>query len=184
MRYGRDEIQSWVFNFERAIRRNNQLAYWSPLPRKYGLNRLSLAGSVSGIEVPAQQNFVVTPYALSKSVRPDGNSEQDFGFDLKYSVTPSLTLDATYNTDFAQVEVDRQKVNLDRFSLFFPEKRPFFQENASQFQVGTGNTRLFFPDELVLDPMVKLFLSTQGCVYPGKLVTAPISGCSPCVPKK
>ena len=173
-----------MFNFERAIRRNNQLAYWSPLPRQYGLNRLSLAGSVSGIEVPAQQNFVVTPYALSKSVRPDGNSEQDFGFDPKYSVTPSLTLDATYNTDFAQVEVDRQKVNLDRFSLFFPEKRPFFQENASQFQVGTGNTRLFFPDELVLDPMVKLFLSTQGCVYPGKLVTAPISGCSPCVPKK
>lgn len=91
LRYGREEIQSWVFNFERAVRRNNELAYWSPLPWQYGLNRLSLARSVSGIDVPAQQNFVVTPYALSKSVRPDGNSEQDFGFDLKYSITPSLT---------------------------------------------------------------------------------------------
>ena len=58
--------------------------------------------------------------------------------DLKYSITPSLTLDLTYNTDFAQVEVDDQQINLDRFNLFFPEKRPFFLENAGQFTVGNG----------------------------------------------
>jgi hypothetical protein len=64
---------------------------------------------------------------------------------LKYSITPSLTLDATYNTDFAQVEVDEQQVNLDRFSLFFPEKRAFFLENAGQFTVGNSQeTELFF----------------------------------------
>ncbi len=65
--------------------------------------------------------------------------------DLKYSLTPGLTLDLTYNTDFAQVEVDEQQINLDRFNLFFPEKRAFFLENAGQFTVGSpGEVDLFF----------------------------------------
>jgi hypothetical protein len=64
-------------------------------------------------------------------------SEMDAGFDAKLGVTPSLTLDLTYNTDFAQVEVDDQRVNLTRFPLFFPEKRPFFLENAGVFSAGT-----------------------------------------------
>ena len=76
----------------------------------------------------------------------------DFGADLKYSVTSGLTLDGTYNTDFAQVEVDDQQLNLDRFNLFFPEKRPFFLENAGVFTVNNagaagrdlGQTELFF----------------------------------------
>ena len=67
------------------------------------------------------------------------------GGDLKYSVTPSLTLDLTYNTDFAQVEVDEEQINLDRFNLFFPEKRPFFLENAGLFSVGLpGQLEVFF----------------------------------------
>ena len=69
----------------------------------------------------------------------------DAGADIKYSLTPGLTLDLTYNTDFAQVEVDEQQVNLDRFNLFFPEKRAFFLENAGQFSVGSpGEVDLFF----------------------------------------
>ncbi|RMG21482.1 MAG: hydrolase, partial [Bacteroidetes bacterium] len=69
----------------------------------------------------------------------------EVGADIKYSITPSMTLDLTYNTDFAQVEVDEQQVNLDRFNLFFPEKRPFFLENAGQFSVGSpGEVDLFF----------------------------------------
>ena len=64
---------------------------------------------------------------------------------MKYSVTPSLTLDVTYNTDFAQVEVDEFQINLDRFSLFLPEQRPFFLENAGQFAVGVPReVELFF----------------------------------------
>src|SRR4029453_9410566 len=67
------------------------------------------------------------------------------GGDVKYGITPSLTLDATYNTDFAQVEVDEQQANLDRFNLFFPEKRPFFLENAGLFAVGaSGEAEVFF----------------------------------------
>ncbi len=72
-------------------------------------------------------------------------SRADTGVDVKYSLTPALTLDLTYNTDFAQVEVDEQQVNLDRFNLFFPEKRAFFLENAGQFSVGSpGEVDLFF----------------------------------------
>ena len=68
---------------------------------------------------------------------PAVNRVGDVGFDAKIGLTPSLTLDATYNTDFAQVEVDDEQINLDRFRLFFPEKRPFFLENAGTFSVGT-----------------------------------------------
>jgi hypothetical protein len=77
----------------------------------------------------------------------------DTGFDLKYSITPSLTLDATYNTDFAQVEVDEEQINLNRFRLFFPEKRPFFLENAGLFAVGNpGTTEVFFSRRIGISP--------------------------------
>ena len=81
------------------------------------------------------------------------NETGDFGMDVKYSLTPSLTLDATYNTDFAQVEVDTQQINLDRFNLFFPEKRPFFLENAGLFSVGIGGeAEVFFSRAIGIGP--------------------------------
>jgi len=140
LRYGSAEIQDWNINFQRNIRRTNEVVFWSPLPVQHGLNRLSLAGTLKGMQVPPQRNLNVTPYIMGKSnsggALTKSESEEEAGFDLKYSLTPSLTLDVTYNTDFAQVEVDQQQVNLDRFSLFFPEKRPFFLENAGLFSVG------------------------------------------------
>jgi hypothetical protein len=87
------------------------------------IERVSEAGSVQGIRVPRQRNLQFTPYVLGSAERggmlSGTETNEEFGFDIKYSITPSLTLDATYNTDFAQVEVDDQQVNLDRFSLFF-----------------------------------------------------------------
>ena len=150
LRYGSNEVQTWGINFQRNIRRNNEIAYWAPLDRQYTINRVSEAGTIEGIRVPNQRNLQITPYGLSKSSRGGQISsgtvgEEEFGFDLKYAVTPSLVLDATYNTDFAQVEVDELQVNLDRFSLFFPEKRPFFLENAGQFAIGNPReAELFF----------------------------------------
>ena len=110
---------------------------------------MSLAGELQGLVVPRQRNLKLTPYVLGESVRRTAERTTtgtgDFGADLKYSVTPSLTLDAIYNTDFAQVEVDDQQINLDRFNLFFPEKRPFFLENAGLFSVGQpGSVDIFF----------------------------------------
>ena len=76
----------------------------------------------------------------------------EVGADLKFGLTPSLTLDLTYNTDFAQVEVDEQRTNLTRFPLFFPEKRPFFLENAGIFSAGTPQAvDLFFTRRIGID---------------------------------
>jgi hypothetical protein len=150
LRYPAGTTQTWGINFQRNIRRKNERTYWAPIPRQFNLYRLSLAGSITGIETPALRNFRVTPYALANAlesgVAPVATDiDYDFGADVKYSLTPSLTLDATVNTDFAQVEVDDQQVNLDRFTLFFPEKRPFFLENAGFFSVGNpGEVDLFF----------------------------------------
>ena len=149
LRYASSDVQTWGLNFQRNIRRNNEVVYWAPLSRQYNLQRVSEAGSLVGLQPPAQRNLKVTPYGLGIARRGgtvNGTDyEEEFGFDVKWSVTPSLTLDATYNTDFAQVEVDEIQVNLDRFSLFFPEKRPFFLENAGQFSVGTPRElELFF----------------------------------------
>ena len=150
LRYGSSDVQTWGINFQRNIRRNNEVAYWAPLNRQYSLQRVSDAGTIEGIRPPRQRNLQITPYGLVSSERggslPAGtHTNEEVGFDLKWGVTSSLTLDATYNTDFAQVEVDEQQVNLDRFSLFFPEKRPFFLENAGMFSVGNPReAELFF----------------------------------------
>ena len=152
LRFGKGEVQEWGVNIERRIRRNNEIVFWAPMSQDRNIFRVSEAGSVQGIKVPRQRNLQFTPYVLGSANRggslPPGTgteTNEEIGFDVKYSITPSLTLDATYNTDFAQVEVDDQQVNLDRFSLFFPEKRPFLLENAGQFTVGNPReAELFF----------------------------------------
>ena len=153
--------QTWGVNFQRNIRRRNELAYWSPLPLQFDLFRVSMAGQLSGIEAPAGlwRTAQLTPYVVGEAIRRHDVSPGDItaigdaGGDFKYGVTSGLTLDLTYNTDFAQVEVDDQQINLDRFNLFFPEKRSFFLENAGAFAVGNsagavaqdpGQTELFF----------------------------------------
>ena len=163
LRFGRGATQDWGINFQRNIRRNNEVAYWSPLDRSRNLYRVSEAGTLQGVTPPASRNLQLTPYGLASARRGgelDGTeTDTEFGIDLKYSITPSLTLDATYNTDFAQVEVDEQQVNLDRFNLFFPEKRPFFLENAGQFSVGRSEeVELFFSR--------RIGISNDGSVIP------------------
>ena len=157
IRYPDREDQVWGMNFQRNIRRRNETAYWAPLPRQYNLYRVSMAGQLAGVRAPVgfTGNLQVTPYVVgetaARDLEPGPQSTGNFGADLKYSVTSGLTLDATWNTDFAQVEVDQQQINLDRFNLFFPEKRPFFLENAGAFSVANqasgrnlGQTELFF----------------------------------------
>lgn len=150
LRYGNGPEQTWGINFQRNIRHNNEIAYWAPLERQFDLNRVSEAGLIEGIRVPSQRALQFTPYVLGSAERGGSIAsgtvdQQEMGFDFKYTITPSLVLDGTYNTDFAQVEADELQVNLDRFSLFFPEKRPFFLENAGQFSVGNPReVELFF----------------------------------------
>lgn len=151
LRFAAGTNQTWGINFQRNISKNSETAYWASLPIGFDMKRLSLAGKMHGLLLKNPGNLKVVPYALSqfvndKSLDPNQtNSDFEAGIDIKYSITPGLTLDLSYNTDFAQVEVDDEQVNLDRFNLFFPEKRPFFLENAGQFTVGSpGEVDLFF----------------------------------------
>jgi hypothetical protein len=150
LRYGTAEDPVWGLNILRRNRRLNEESTWSPLPRQYNLWRVSAAGILEGLQPPIRRHATVTPYLLQSTGRnwqlgeTSYLSSTDVGADAKIQVTQGLTLDLTLNTDFAQVEVDDQQVNLTRFSLFFPEKRPFFLENAGFFNVGTGGSELFF----------------------------------------
>ena len=150
IRFNGGENKTWGINFQRNISKRSETAYWANLPLGFDIKRLSLAGKMHGLNLKSPKNLKIIPYGLAQSVqnnhpRKSTSSKSAFGGDIKYSLTPGLTLDMTYNTDFAQVEVDEQQVNLDRFNLFFPEKRPFFLENAGQFSVGSpGEVDLFF----------------------------------------
>ena len=150
IRFNGGENKTWGINFQRNISKRSETAYWANLPLGFDIKRVSLAGKMHGLDLKSPKNLKVIPYGLIQAVQnnqppKNSNSKTAIGGDIKYSLTPGLTLDMTYNTDFAQVEVDEQQVNLDRFNLFFPEKRPFFLENAGQFSVGSpGEVDLFF----------------------------------------
>ena len=142
LRFSGATTQEWGLNLNRHILRASEESQWSPLPLRYTFSRVSLAGTLRGLENIRQgrnlkiKPYVTTSFAQSRSRGFGWQDHYDGGVDLKYGLTPSLTLDGTYNTDFAQVEVDQQQVNLSRFNLFFPEKRDFFLENAGTFSFG------------------------------------------------
>lgn len=130
-------------NFERRIRRKNEVLDWSPIPRRFSVGRVSLAGMLLGLEeFQVGHNLRVKPFVTANFTQARlGESQRsttkgDGGVDLKYNLTQGLALDVTYNTDFSQVEVDTEQINLTRFSLFFPERRDFFLENAGIFHFG------------------------------------------------
>ncbi|MEK7239488.1 MAG: DUF5916 domain-containing protein [Gemmatimonadota bacterium] len=179
LRFDAGKSQSWGVNFSRRIRRKNEIAFWSPIPREYALTRLSLAGTLEGVHPEgASRDLRVKPYALARSVRATGGLEfatsGDAGVDVKARVTPGLTLDVTVNPDFAQVEADEQQVNLTQFSQFFPEKREFFLENSGVFYVGDAarNNRVQAPP--TPDEDLLLFFSRRvGLTGGGLPITIP-----------
>ena len=142
LRYSPGADRTWGVNVMRNIRHKNEQVFLAPVPRGYTLQRVSVAGKLNGLSLPIRRDVKLTPY-VSGSVNEDRTQliepvdrTRDVGLDLKWGVRADLTLDATVNTDFAQVEADEEQVNLTRFPIFFPEKRPFFLENAQIFQLG------------------------------------------------
>ncbi len=146
-------------NFQRIVKWKNEKSYLAPVPAAFkrgGFKKLSFAATLVGVETPQRSmNLEVKPYATGSmstdrtaDIPYENNGDGDFGFDAKYGVTKGLTLDFTYNTDFAQVEDDESQVNLTRFSLFFPEKREFFLEGQGIFNfAGRQSNRHFGGDE-------------------------------------
>jgi hypothetical protein len=159
LRYNPGQDRTWGVNAVRNIRRKNEQVFLSPVPRGYTLNRVSVAGKLQGLGLPARRDLKLLPYVSGAvndepTLATDGvDRSGDVGIDVKWGVRADLTLDLTVNTDFAQVEADVQQVNLTRFPLFFPEKRPFFLENAQLFQLGQPqNVDLFFSRRIGLSP--------------------------------
>ena len=162
LRFERGDSRIWGVNFSRRIRRKNEVDYWSPVPRVYNLYRASLGGTLSGLPDASQgRNLRVKPWISAETTRATAAGDFDpgahAGLDLKYGVTPSLTLDVTVRPDFAQAEADEQQVNLTQFSLFYPEKREFFLENSGMFYFGDipresrlGSARFSPPEEEIL----------------------------------
>ena len=183
---------AWGINFSRRIRRKNEVDFWAPVPRAYNLARVSLAGDLIGLAIEsAGKNLRIKPYLLGRAVREIGGSsfdeQADAGVDLKVGLGSGLTLDATVNPDFAQVEADEQQVNLTQFSQFFPEKREFFLENSGIFYVGDAarNNRVTLtptPDEdLLLFFSRRIGLNSRGREVPipaGLRLTGKLGGFS------
>jgi hypothetical protein len=174
LRYGAAP-QTWGVNFFRNIQRTRERTYWSPLPREYQLSRLSSAGELRGLVLRSPRNLKLLPSLVGSANRnfePAGKTDVDgdVGFDVKLGVTPSTNLDVTYNTDFAQVEVDTEQINLTRYNLRFPEKRPFFLENAGLFTVGKNDqVDLFFSRRIGLDEEGQLVPIRGGARFTGKV---------------
>ena len=164
----------WGVNFMRHIRRRNELVYWAPIPKAYSLTRVSLAGELTGLDALNRGlDLKLKPFLLAgvrqtvaSPVRSTTRWPRDVGLDARYGVTAGLNLDVTLNTDFAQVEVDEQQVNLTRFGLFFPEKRDFFLENSNLFTMGTGSAFTSTPVQTDLFFSRRIGLSDTGQPVP------------------
>ena len=154
LRYQPGRAQVWGVNLRRVVQWKNEFSFVVPMPASFGamgIFQISVGGTLVGLEVPpGGKNLEIKPYGISgvttdrRATPPTSDTlDGDLGLDVKYGVTQNLTADFTYNTDFAQVEVDAQQVNLTRFSLFFPEKREFFLEGQGIFEFG-GAQQSFF----------------------------------------
>ena len=148
-----DGQPEWGINFSRLDLKTNEKSSWAPMPRQFATATLAYTGSlVWDHPLPSSggPRFSLIPYISGKAtqnkeagedIKPSANA----GVDAKVILSTSMNLDLTVNPDYSQVEVDRQVTNLDRFELFFPEKRQFYLENSDLFaNLGTDNLRPFF----------------------------------------
>jgi hypothetical protein len=144
-----DSIQSWGFNIYRNRRLTNEISAFSPFPRVFSATHMDYAGVLTNLQPPPPStNIQVVPYFLTSynhytnfgTTETLKSTDTKVGGDLKWAINSNAVLDLTANTDFAQADADIQVNNITRLSVFFPEKRQFFLENASLFGVGVGPT--------------------------------------------
>ena len=157
LRFKESEQMAWGMNLSRGIRRTNEEGTWAPVPSSYGGRakyRTAYMGRLVGLEgIKPKRQIELLPYVLpglSRDEDDETSGEFEIGLDLKYGVTTNLIADLTFNTDFAQVEADEEQVNLTRYNLFFPEKRPFFLEGAGLFEFGVPRPSFRRPPPFLL----------------------------------
>jgi len=148
----KEGIDTWGINFSRLDLKTTEKSSWTPVPRQFPTASLAFSGALVWDTPPkkAGANISVIPYMLggvtqNRETIRNTTHRAEAGLDVKVAVTSSLNLDLTVNPDFSQVDVDRQVTNLDRFELFFPERRQFFLENGDMFNnFGYATIRPFF----------------------------------------
>jgi len=158
----RSGTDRWYVNFSRLDLKTNEKSAWAPVPRQFATASLAYAGVLQWDRpLPkSRMMFSVIPYVFGSAARnfeagTTTKYRQDFGFDAKLGLSTAMNLDLTYNPDFSQAEVDQQVTNLDRFELFFPEKRQFFLENSDLFSsYGLTTVTPFFSRRIGLDAPV------------------------------
>lgn len=152
-------VKEWGINFSRLDLKTSEKSSWTPIPRQFPTASLAYTGVLVWDEPPpvSNINFSLIPYVTAsatqfESVNQDTEYQTKVGGDIKFAVSAALNLDVTINPDFSQVEVDRQVANLERFELFFPERRQFFLENIDLFaNYGYSNIRPFFSRRIGLE---------------------------------
>lgn len=146
-------ITKWGINFSRMDLKSSEKSSWAPVPRQFATASLAYTGNLVWDQPPPipGQNISVIPYSMGgissdySLIQGKNDYRREIGGDVKVAVTSSLNLDLTVNPDYSQVEVDRQVPNLDRYELFFPERRQYFLENGDLFSnFGYQNIRPFF----------------------------------------
>lgn len=163
-------LQTWGVDFERVIRRKAEETYWANYDQDYEYYTVSQYGHLLDLEeVRGGLKLRIKPYAaagFNQSRKAEGfatDGEFDGGLEtVKASLTPSITADFTINPDFAQAEVDESVFNLTRFSLFFPERREFFLEQAGTFSFGPTGQDLFDPPDMLVFFSRRIGLSQEG----------------------
>ena len=145
-------VKEWGVNFGRLDLKTNEKSAWAPVPRQFPHNSLPYAGTLMWDKPPdkAGLRLSIIPYATSTVIKNSEAGESakwkwNAGFDTKMILSTSMNLDLTVNPDYSQVEEDRQQTNLDRFELFYPERRQFFLENSDLFSnLGNSKAQPFF----------------------------------------
>lgn len=157
LKFNTKNNQIWGINFERNIRRKREQDLWQGWSRDSEIEQVSRAGKLTGIEGLSEVTLIeLKPYGIAgveNNENAGKNLNYNIGTDINYLITPTMKLNLSVNTDFAQVESDQQQVNLTRFSLFYPEKREFFLEGQDYFNFGLGHSiRPFYSRRIGLAP--------------------------------
>jgi len=153
LKFKKENTQVWAINFERNIRRKKEQVLWQGWSRLYELESISLAGRLTGLENIEQKTKIeLNPYLLGGFELAENNTRTGkIGGEINFDITPTLKLNFTVNTDFAQVESDRKQINLSRFSIKYPEKRQFFLEGKNYYDMDVGETNLFYSRRIGID---------------------------------
>ena len=150
-------LEQWGISFSRLDLKASEKSGWTPVPRQFPSITMAYSGVLEWDNPPPTQgsNISFIPYLsgeMDSLQKGTTNQELNAGADVKFNLTSSLNLDITLNPDFSQAEVDQQVTNLDRFELFFTERRQFFLENADLFaNFGYENIRPFFSRRIGLN---------------------------------